>query len=311
MTLSRVHPNGGENEPTPAGEIHALRHQVQRLRVYLGVSLAILGTGTLISLALMGYFGIRLGTRLSEADRRIASLDEAASNRAEEMRRELIAQGAEIIAIRKSATDDLQAMREAQRKLAGVRDPARELAALREANEALWGELANQKAELLGSLRDRTPDAGLVAPVASGPRFRLGQTAYVDSGAEAQAVKGFLPAGETIRRASNLPANPGILVIEMTPEEVGLGEAYQLEVRLVNQSNGTLVAKSLRLDWSFSEMKTGGEVPVEAKPIEPRTTALLYEVAGQWSEAQQRSPVSVTATVTLLGGARLSNTLEW
>jgi len=79
----------------------------------------------------------------------------------------------------------------------------------------------------------------------------------------------------------------------------------------VNESNRVLATKSLRLDWSFKGLNTGGEVSVEAKRIDPRTTALLYQVEGQWSESHQASPVSVTATVTLLDGARLSNTLEW
>jgi hypothetical protein len=293
-------------------EMAALRKEIQRLRVYLGVSLAILGTGTLVSLALMGFYGTRLAARLSEADRRVVQLDEGTAKRAEEMRRELVAQGAEIIAIRKSATDDLQAMREAQRKLSGVRDPATQLAALREANEALWTELANQKAELLGSLRDRSSVVEpAAAPTPSGPRFRLGATSYVDPGEEPAAVKGFLPAGEAIHRATNRPAQPALLVIDVTPEGVALGERYRLEVRLVNQSNRTLEAKVLRLDWSFNGMNTGGDVPVEAAQIDAQRTTLLYQVSGQWSEAQERSPVSVTATVTLFDGARLSNTLEW
>jgi hypothetical protein len=320
LTLSRERRSGGPNEASLTEEVEDLRQQIRRLRLYLGVSLSILGTGTLVALALVGLYGTRLAARVSEVDARAGKVDATTSTRAEEMRRELVAQGAEIVAIRKSATDDLQAMREAQRKLAGVRDPARELAALREANEALWNELANQKSELLGSLRDRPSEPGLAAPAPApvpplppGPRFRLAETAYVEPGNEREPdkVRGFLPAGENIHRANNLPANPALLLIEVTPKEVGLGESYRLVVRLVNRSNRMLDPRSLRLDWSFKGMNTGGDVPVAARRIDAQTTALLYEVSGLWSESQEASPVSVTATVTLLSGERLSNTLAW
>jgi hypothetical protein len=311
LTISRELPSGRENESALTRETQALRRELQRVRTYLGAALAILGIGTLVSLGLVGFYGMRLAERLSATDNRVAKLDEDTSGRAEEMRRELVAQGAEIIAIRKSATDDLQAMQDAQRKLASVRDPGKELAALREANEALWGELATQKAELVDSLRDRRPETGLVASPTPAPRFRLGETQYVDPGSNPNAIKGFVGGDEKIHRANNQPANPALVVIELTPADVGLGDPYRLSIRLVNRSNRPLHASSLRLDWSFQGMNTGGDVPVEVSRIDAQSSALVYSVAGEWTEAHKKSPASVTATLTLDGGARLSNTLRW
>jgi hypothetical protein len=292
-------------------EIQSLRQQVQRLRIYLGASFAIVGIGTLVSIALMGFYGMRLGSRLTGLERRMDEVDEAASGRQEEMRRELVAQGAEIVAIRKSATDDLQAMREAQRKLAAVRDPSKDLAALRDANEALWTELANQKAELLESLRDPKPDAPLGASAPPRPRFRLGESAYVDPEEDPDRIKGFIPNGEAIHRANNLPANPALIVLEVSPVEVKLGERYRLEVRVVNQSNRPLTARTLRLDWSFRGGNTGGDVPLTETRIDAQRTTVVYRLEGQWSDAPNASPASVTATLTLADGARIRNRLEW
>jgi hypothetical protein len=311
LTISRELPSRRESESALTREIQALRRELQRVRVYLSASLAILGIGTLVSLGLVGFYGIRLAERIDATDNRIAKLDETASGRAEEMRRELVAQGAEIVAIRKSATDDLKAVQEAQRKLASVRDPGKELAALREANEALWGELAKQKVELVESLRDRKPEARLVAPLPPTPRFRLGETRFVDPGNDPNAIKGFVKGDETIHRANNQPAIPALVVIDLTPVDVGLGQPYRLSVRLVNRSNRPIAASSLRLDWSFRGMNTGGDVPVDVSRIDPQSSALVYSVAGEWTEAHKESPVSVTATLTVDGGARLSNTLQW
>lgn len=315
MPFSGTRSSGTDGEPDLAREIRALRHQLQRLRLYLGVSLAVLGIGTLVSLGLIGFYGLRVAERLAEAEKKIASVDQTTSIRAEEMRRELLAQGAEIVALRKSAADDLEAVREAQRKLAAVRDPAKELAALREANEALWSELASQKAKLLDSLRDRKPDPALMSsaagPEPSAPRFRLSETTYVDPGSDPNAIKGFIPGDRKIHRANNFPANPALVVIEVTPVDVGLGQPYRLSIRLVNRSNRPITADSLRLDWSFQGMNTGGEVPLDVSRIDAQSSALVYSVAGEWTDQHQESPVSVTATLTVDGGARLSNTLQW
>jgi hypothetical protein len=100
-------------------------------------------------------------------------------------------------------------------------------------------------------------------------------------------------------------------VIEVDPSEVALGEPYRLSVRLVNESNRVLVPRAMRLDWSFRGRNTGGDVPVEVKQVEAKRMAVLYAVSGQWTESHQASPVSVTVSVTLDDGARVTNALSW
>lgn len=290
-------------------ELDDLREQLRRYRVYLGAALALLGLGTLLALGLVGFFAFRLAESVNETQELLAKMDEATAARTDELRRGLDRQEQELTAIRKAANEDLQAMQEAHRKLAAVRDPEKELGALREANEALWTELAKQRAQLLEAIHDR--EAESAAQTTEPPsRFQLGETSYVDPKEEADEIKGFIKGDEKVYLATNLPANPAALLIEVSPEEVSPGEPYQLSVRLVNRSNRPLEPTSLRLDWSFQGKNTGGDVPVGTPLVDAQKTALLYSLSGQWTEAHQ-GPVSLTATLTINGGARLRNTLRW
>ena len=294
----------------PGRELAEVRERLHRVQVYLVAALAVFGTATLAAIFLVSLYGFRLAKSLSETETTLADLKEQTASRTEELERGLARQQQELTAIRKAANDDLEAMREANRKLQSVRDPAKELSALREANEALWQELASQRAELLEAFGDRDEEAAAAEP-AGVSRFRLGETSYVDPGERPDAIKGFVKGNEKVFRASALPSNPALLVIEVDPEKVALGEAYRLSVRLVNQSNRSIVPRSMRLDWSFQGRNTGGDVPVSVVRVEAQKTALLYSVSGQWTESHKDGPVSVTATVTVDGGARLSNVLSW
>ena len=294
----------------PGRELAELRERIRRYQVYLGAALAVFGIATLVAIGLVSLYGFRLGKSLSETEAALAELNAQTAARNEELGRGLARQEQELTAIRKAAIDDLAAIREANRKLQSVRDPAKELTALREANEALWQELASQRAELLEAFGDRDgePDAPVPAPVS---RFRLGETSYVDPGERPDAIKGFVKGEEKVSRASTLPSNPAVLIIEVDPEKVALGEAYRLSVRLVNRSNRSIVPQSMRLDWSLQGRNTGGDVPISVARVEAQAAALLYSVSGQWTEAHKNGPVSVTATVTVDGGARVKNVLSW
>jgi len=294
----------------PARELAELRERIHRYQVYLGAALAVFGIATLVAIGLVSLYGFRLGKSLSETEATLAELKEQTNSRTEELERGLARQQQELTAIRKAAIDDLESIQEANRKLQSVRDPAKELSALREANEDLWRELASQRAELLEAFGDREgePDAAGLPPVS---RFRLGETSYVDPGERPDAIKGFIKGKEKVFRASTLPSNPALLVIEVDPEKVALGEAYRLSVRLVNQSNRSIVPRSMRLDWSLQGRNTGGDVAVSVARVEAQETVLLYSVSGQWTEAHKDGPVSVTATVTVDDGARVKNVLSW
>jgi hypothetical protein len=293
----------------PARDLAELRERLHRYQVYLVAALAVFGTASLIAIGLVSVYGFRLAKSLSETAGTLAELKEQTAARTEELGRDLARQEQELTAIRKAATEDLESIREANRKLQSVQDPAKDLTALREANRALWQELANQRAKLLEAFSDPEEEAGGGAPPAS--RFRLGETSYVDPGERPDAIKGFVKGNEKVFRASALPSNPALLVIAVDPETVALGEAYRLSVLLVNRSNRSIVPRSMRLDWSLQGKNTGGDVPVHADRVEAQETALLYSVSGHWTEAHKDGPVSVTATVTVDGGARLSNVLSW
>jgi hypothetical protein len=295
----------------PGREVANLRERLHRHQVYLVAALAVFGTATLASVGLVSLYGFRIARSLTETEATLAELTEQTASKAEELERGLARQQQELTAIRKAANDDLEAMREANRKMQSVRDPAKELTALREANEALWQELASQRAELLEAFGDRDVEGVAAAPGAPVSRFRLGETSYVDPGEHPDAIKGFVKGDEKVFRASALPSNPAHLVIEVDPERVALGDAYRLSVRLVNRSNRSIVPRSMRLDWSFQGKNTGGDVPVIVDRVHAQKTELLYSVSGQWTEAHKDGPVSVTATVTVDGGARVSNVLSW
>lgn len=293
-------------------EISALRQQLRRNQVYLTAALTAIGLGTLVAVGLVGFYGLRLGDRLWEVREEVRVLDEESRTRTRALSADLERQQRELTAIRKAANEELVSMREAQRKLAAIRDPREELQALREANEALWTELATQRADLLEALEEK--DASVSDVTGDGAvtaRFRLGETAFVDPAHEPEELKGFIKGDHEVYQAVTLPANPAHLLIELSPREVRLGDSYELAVRLVNRSNEPIDADTLRLDWSFGGKKTGGAVPLGVARIDPRASATLYQMSGQWTPAHEDGPVVVTATLTLGGGERLANSLRW
>jgi hypothetical protein len=289
-------------------EVAELREQLRRYQFYLGLALAAFGVGTLLGIGLVGFYGFRLADELSKAEERISELERESGERTSELSREVARQAEEIAAIERAALDDLEAIREANRKLAKVKDPSRELDALREANEALWTELANQRAELLETLRGR--EVSSVSPPRAGPRFRLGETRFVDPAEDPRAIRGFQVGSERVFRATG-SAKPVSLLIDLEPDGVRPGDPFRLSVRLVNHSNRVIAVESLRIDWSFHGKKTGGRVPLAVGRVSAQETGVVYSFAGDWTEAHELGPVSVTAGLTIEGGASVTNVLSW
>lgn len=292
-------------------EIAELRRQLRRNHVYLVAAVSVIGLGALVSVSLVGFYGWRLGDRVWEMRQDISAVNEESHMRTRALSLDLARQQKEMTAIRNAATRDLEAIQEAHSKIAGIRDPGKELEALRDANQALWSELATQRTDLLEAIEDRDPSESTQLIESPEKRFRLGETRFEDPTLPAGDVRGFVVRGENVRRASTLPANPAHLLIELSPEKVGLGENYELEVRLVNRSNKALDAASLRLDWSFAGKKTGGDVPLDVAHVAARKSSVLYLVKGRWTPTHEEGPVVLTATLTLEDGERLANTLSW
>lgn len=229
-------------------EITELRAQLRRNQVYLTAALAVISLGTLVSVGLVAYYGLRLGDQVWEVRADIGTLDEESRTRANALSVDLARQERELSAIRKAANDDLIAIQEAHRKIAAIRDPAKELEALREANQALWSELATQRNDILDALSEEQIPASSVSEVSgAADRFSLGETSYVDPRHRPEELKGFVRGDEQVYQAHAMRGNPAHLLIELSPEHVQLGDAYRLAVRLVNRSNEPLDADALRL----------------------------------------------------------------
>lgn len=292
-------------------EIAELRGQLRRNHVYLVVALSVIGLSALVSVGLVGFYGWRLGDQMWELQRDVSAVNEDSHTRTRALSLDLARQQRELTAIRNAATRDLTAIQEAHRKIASIRDPKTELAALREANQALWSALATQRANLLDALEERDPEESSLLIESPEKRFRLGETLFEDPTVAASEVRGFIVEDEKVHRATSLPANPAHLLIELSPDRVALGQSYELEVRLVNRSNRALGATSLRIDWSFAGKKTGGDVPLDIAHVGANQSAVLYSVTGRWTPAHEEGPVILTATLTLEDGERLANTLSW
>lgn len=302
----------GERELTQ--ELEDLRVKLRRQQTVMALALGIVGLGTLAAVGLVGYLGLGLHERMGGLSDAVASESEEGRRRAKALALDLARQQQELSAIRKATSEDLRAIEQASSRIArlrSTRDPARELQALREANARLWSELAEQRTELLEALKERPPVEFEAAPGASPSRFVLGETVFVDPKDTGPAPSGFEPDDQPVRRASAPPANPGYLVLELEPVSVKLGEPYELVVKLVNRSNRELAPKALRLAWSFAGKNSGGSVPVDTSRVAPDESTVLYAVAGRWTPAHEKGPVVLTATLTLDGGGRLTNSLRW
>lgn len=291
-------------------ELSELRRQLRRNQVYLAAALAVIGLGMLASVGLVAFYGLRLGEQVWDVREDLSALDTESRTRTKAISLDLARQEQELAAIRKAANDDLLAIQEAHRKIAAIRDPAKELDALREANQALWTELATQRSDILDALSDqRAPMSSIADPESD--RFNLGETSYIDPRHQPDEIKGFIKGDKPIYQAYALRGNPAHLIIEVSPKQVRLGDDYRLAVRLVNRSNEPLDADALRLDWSFGGKNTGGAVPLGVGRIDARKTEVLYQVSGQWTPAHEDGPVVVTATLRLHGGEVLANSLRW
>ena len=127
-------------------EVVELKKQLHRNQVYLVATLAVIGVSLLLSVGLVGVYGLRLGDHVREVKSQVGALAEDSKTRSKALSFDLARQQRELDAIRQAANDDLKAIQEAHRKISEIRDPAKDLSVLHEANEALWSELASQRA---------------------------------------------------------------------------------------------------------------------------------------------------------------------
>ncbi len=144
----------------------------------------------------------------------------------------------------------------------------------------------------------------------SGRSFSREPTLFISSSNPVSSNAGFLDnSGAIVPRATQQEEFPADLVIELTPRNAQSGDPYRLEVRLHNRGHRSIVVTGLELVWNYGGRNAGGRIPFQTRPVEPKSTALLHQIAGTWVEEQNTG--NITIDVFLENGGRLTNTLRW
>jgi len=124
--------------------------------------------------------------------------------------------------------------------------------------------------------------------------------------------KGFESGGRVkAKRATAAPTFPGELVIELNPPNAQPGQPYEVVVRLYNEGNRAILVKFLELVTSYGgkSIGKGQSISPMSPRINPKSSALIYRVRATWTEEQDQG--SITATVTMVGDAKLTKTISW
>jgi hypothetical protein len=97
----------------------------------------------------------------------------------------------------------------------------------------------------------------------------------------------------------------------VNPVNAQPGQPYVLLVRVHNAGNQTIHIKSLELVSSYGgrTIGKGQQIPARTPQVSPRATAVLHEVAGTWTEEQNKG--SIVANVALVGGGSLTKSISW
>jgi tRNA A-37 threonylcarbamoyl transferase component Bud32/tetratricopeptide (TPR) repeat protein len=148
------------------------------------------------------------------------------------------------------------------------------------------------------------------APAMATRDFQQTQTEFISAKGDAPA--GFQSGGGvSVKKATSGPGFAGELIIELNPPNAQPGQPYELRVRLHNRGNGVITVKFLELVSTYSGKSTGKgqQIPPKVQRVSAQANSVLHEVRGTWSEAQNQG--SITATLTLVGNARVTKTLSW
>ena len=117
-----------------------------------------------------------------------------------------------------------------------------------------------------------------------------------------------------MKKATGAPTFPAQVIIEVNPPNAQPGQPYVLRVRMHNEGNKPIHAKTIELVSTYSGSTTGKgqQIPVRTARVNvwfPRATAMLLEVSGTWSEEQNKG--QIVAHVSLMGGGSLTKTIKW
>jgi hypothetical protein len=158
--------------------------------------------------------------------------------------------------------------------------------------------------------RKRQEDLQQKTAIAPTRRIVESKTDYTAPGGS-EAPKGFESGGVQVKKATGAPTFPAQVIIEVNPPNAQPGQPYVLRVRMHNEGNRPIHAKSIELVSTYGGIPTGKgqQIPVRTARINPRATAMLLEVTGTWSEEQNKG--QIVAHVLLMGGGSLTKSIKW
>jgi hypothetical protein len=104
---------------------------------------------------------------------------------------------------------------------------------------------------------------------------------------------------------------PAQIIIELNPTDAKPGEPYVLRVRIFNEGYRAIEIRSLELVSRFGAktIGKGAEISPRTRRVEPQATALVHEITGTWTEAQNRGEIE--ATITLADGGQFTKSIRW
>ena len=164
-----------------------------------------------------------------------------------------------------------------------------------------------QQVELARKRQEEFQQKAAVAPTRSIVETK---TQYTPPGGP-DGPKGFESGGVKVRKATGAPTFPAQVIIEVNPPNAQPGQPYVLWVRMHNEGNKPIHAKSIELVSTYAGSTTGKgqQIPVRTQRINPRSTGILLEVSGTWSEEQNKG--QIVANVSLVGGGSLTKAIKW
>ena len=158
--------------------------------------------------------------------------------------------------------------------------------------------------------RKRQEELQQQAAVAAPRSIIESKTEYAAPGGP-EGPKGFESGGVEVRKATGAPTFPAQVIIEVNPPNAQPGQPYLLLVRMHNQGNKPIHAKSIELVSTYGGNTTGKgqQIPVRTQRINPRATGVLLEVSGTWAEEQNKG--KIVAHISLVGGGSLTKMIQW
>ena len=167
---------------------------------------------------------------------------------------------------------------------------------------SLYDEVLKLDPQNAGAVSGRT--AALAARNAAHRTFVAGRTVVQTEKAKAE-ITGFDSSDVSVRKN---PDFQGRIELAMTPANVKAGDAYKLQVTLVNEGKKPIKVSGMTYTITVNGQKTGNPVAPRVKEVAPSQRVVLEELPGVFPEANSwMAEVLVTANK----GDSLKNQITW